>query len=60
MDQLVIDITNIPQAAVGDTVLAFGVSPDGTLPAEEVAHQFGTIGYELTTRIGKRLPRFYR
>lgn len=60
MDQLVIDVTDVPEAAIGDEVLAFGVTTDGReLRAEVVADMFGSIGYELTTRIGKRLPRFY-
>ncbi len=59
MDQLVIDVTDIPEAAIGDEVLAFGSDSSGVLRAEEVAHRFDSIGYELTTRIGKRLPRFF-
>lgn len=59
MDQLMIDVTNVPGASIGDEVLAFGRSQDGELLAEEVAAKFDSLGYELTSRIGKRLPRFY-
>lgn len=59
MDQLLIDVTDIPEASLGDEVLAFGSSSTGTLRAEEVASRYDSIGYELTTRIGKRLPRFF-
>jgi alanine racemase len=59
MDQLMIDVTDIPGTSIGDEVLAFGSSPGGILPAEEVAESFGSLGYELTSRIGKRLPRFF-
>lgn len=59
MDQLIIDVTDIPETVLGDEVLAFGSDHDGTLRAEEVAARYNSIGYELTTRIGKRLPRFF-
>jgi alanine racemase len=59
MDQVVLDITTIPEARLGDEVTAFGKLDDTILRAEDVAARFDSIGYELTTRIGKRLPRFY-
>lgn len=59
MDLILLDVTDIPGVQIGDEVLAFGVSGSNTLLAENVADAAGTIGYELTTRIGKRLPRFY-
>jgi len=60
MDQLVVDITAIPEARIGDIAMAFGSSEEGTLRAEYVADLIGTIGYELTTRIGQRVPRIYK
>jgi len=60
MDQLVVDITAIPEAQIGDVAMAFGCTEEGTLKAEEIADQIGTIGYELTTRIGQRVPRIYK
>lgn len=59
MDQLMIDVSDIPEAAIGDEVLAFGTSGNLILLAEEVAARFDSLGYELTSRIGKRLPRFF-
>lgn len=59
MDQTLLDVTGIPDVSIGDEVLAFGVSNYAVLPAETVASAIGTIGYEMTTRVGKRLPRFY-
>ena len=60
MDQLLIDITNVPHARIGDPVMAFGVNNGVELRAEELAESFDSNGYEITSRIGKRLPRFYR
>jgi alanine racemase len=59
MDQTLLDVTDIPGVAVGDEVLVFGISGDDMLPADAVAAAAGTIGYEMTTRIGRRLPRFF-
>lgn len=60
MDHTLIDVTEVPEAAIGSIVTAFGWShdTDDILSAEEVAYRFDSLGYELTTRIGKRLPRF--
>ena len=59
MDLLLLDVTGIPGVAIGDEVVAFGYSGDLLLPVDAVAAAIGTIGYEMTTRVGRRLPRFY-
>lgn len=56
MDQCMIDVTDMPDAAVGDTVTIFG-SP--TLPADEAAAWLGTIHYEVVSMIAPRIPRVY-
>ena len=58
MDQLILDVSDIPEVLTGDEVIAFGVGQGCELRAEDVAAEFDSIGYELTTRIGRRLPRF--
>ncbi|AXA35470.1 MAG: alanine racemase [Candidatus Hydrogenedentota bacterium] len=59
MDLTLLDVTHIPETQLGDEVVAFGKGAQSFLPVEIVANAIGTIGYELTTRIGKRLPRYY-
>lgn len=59
MDLLLLDVTDVPEVLLGDEVVAFGRAGQLTLRAEDVAARFGSIGYELTTRIGKRLQKFY-
>jgi len=54
MDQTMIDVTAIAEAAVGDEVLLWGGDP---LPVDEVALCADTIAYELMARIGARVPR---
>jgi alanine racemase len=52
MDQFVIELTD--DAEPGQWVTVFGA--DGP-SADEWAHAAGTIGYEIVTRIGPRVPR---
>ena len=56
MDMLSVDLTDLPEAAVGDTVELWGAN----LPVDEVAHAAGTIGYELLTKVTARVPRRYK
>ena len=53
MDQTMIDVTDVPEVAVGDRVTLWGEE----LPIEEVADLAGTIPYELLVRVGARVPR---
>ena len=56
MDQCMMDVTDIPGVSRGDEVLLFG---GADLPADEVAAALGTINYEVTCMVGKRVPRVY-
>ena len=59
MDQCMIDVTDVPNAQSimpGEDVIMFG---DPGPCAEDLAAEIGTIGYELTCGIGKRVPRIY-
>ena len=53
MDMITIDVTDIPDVALQDTVELWGRQ----LPVDEVAQCAGTISYELTTRVSTRVPR---
>ncbi len=55
MDQLMIDVTDVPNASVGSTVTIVGRDGDEVITAEEVASQAGTITNELFSRLGRRL-----
>ena len=56
MDQIMLDVTDIPNVAIGDDVIVYG-GPE--LPAEEVAVAAGTISYELFCVLHPRIPRVY-
>ncbi|MEX0734595.1 MAG: alanine racemase [Steroidobacteraceae bacterium] len=51
MDMLTIDVTGLPRVAIGDRVELWG----DAVPVEHVAAAAGTIAYELTCRVGRRV-----
>lgn len=59
MDQMIVDVTEIPAAAPGDTAVLIGKSGDEQVTVEQVAAWGGTITYEIVTRWSERLPRQY-
>jgi alanine racemase len=57
MDMITADITGQPQLNVGSSVTLWGATPS----VDQVASHCDTIGYELLTRITRRVPKlFYR
>lgn len=58
MDQFVIDL-GTDDAKPGDEAILFGPGRHGELTADEWAARIDTIGYELVTRVGARVPREY-
>jgi alanine racemase len=59
MDVTMIDVSRIPQVSVGDEVIIFGKQGNEHISVYEVAERSGTISYEITCGIGKRVPRVY-
>lgn len=59
MDQMMIDVTDIPNAAVGDEVTLFGRDGDDMITADDLAEKCGMIGYEMICGISGRVPRVY-
>ena len=60
MDQLMLDVTDIPQVKQGDVVTVFGPSDGAYLSAEEVSAMAGTIPNDFLSEISKRVPRIYK
>jgi alanine racemase len=58
MDLMAIDVTDLPPSAARRghmvTLLGEGITVD------ELAHHFGTIGYEVLTSLGSRYARVYK
>lgn len=59
MDQMMIDVSEIPDASAGDIVTLIGTDENETITADELASWYGTIGYEVVCGISKRVPRIY-
>ena len=57
MDQIMVDVTDIPDAAAGDVVTLVGKDGSEEITLEELADIAGTISYELACAISKRVPR---
>ena len=55
MDMCMIDITDMPTVDVGSEVEIFGENNS----VDDLAEKAGTIPYELTCAVSKRVPRVY-
>ena len=60
MDQCVVKLDSVPGTKPGDTVSVFGPGTRGEMTADEMASLMGTVGYEIVTRLGVRVPRVYQ
>ena len=59
MDQLFLDVTDVPDVAPGDPVTLIGADGGEAIRVEEWAARCGTITNELLTHLGGRLPAVY-
>ncbi len=57
MDTTMIDLTEIPDAEVGDVATIFGSDREESISAWDVARRLNTIPYEVFTSISARVPR---
>ncbi len=60
MDLMMADVTDVPDARVGDEVILWGGSGDATISVNDVAHIAQTISYEMLCTVGRRVARVYR
>lgn len=59
MDQFMVDVTDIPQAHVGDQVVLMGKDGKEQIPVEELSRLSGRFPYEFLCGISRRVPRIY-
>lgn len=59
MDQIMVDVTDLPEVAVGDEVVLFGKSDSLEISVEEVAEPAASFNYELVCNVARRVPRVY-
>ena len=59
MDQIMVQLDGIPEAAMGDEVVLLGEQGDEVIQPSDLAEKWGTINYEMTCDLSARVPRFY-
>ena len=59
MDMLMADVTDIPEAQMGDSVVLMGAQGDDRITPDELAEKAETIGYEIMLGFSARVPRVY-
>ena len=59
MDLAMLDVTNLPDAALGDIATIYGTDGAGEMHVSEVAREIGTVTSDLLCALGQRVPRFY-
>jgi alanine racemase len=57
MDLTMVDVTDVPGAAVGDEVVLWGRQGEAEIAVSEVGEWQSSVSYEVLTRLGKRVPR---
>ena len=59
MDQLMVDVTDIPGVRLNDRVTLVGTDGDETITMETIAEAADSFNYEFVCGISRRVPRFY-
>lgn len=59
MDQCMVDVTDLKDIKLGDEVILMGEQGNSKFTADNIAELIGTINYEITCMISKRVPRVY-
>ena len=59
MDQMMVDVTHIPQTQPGDPVTLVGRDGDEVITVEQIAGEAGSFNYEFICGISRRVPRVY-
>ncbi len=59
MDQFMVDVTDIPEAVMGDEVTLIGTDGREHISVEMLGDLSGRFNYELVCDLGNRVPRIY-
>ena len=59
MDQIVVDVSMVPDAALGDEATLIGSNGTAKIDVSELARQADTISWEILTGIGRRVEHFH-
>lgn len=59
MDQLMVDVTHLPQSQPGDPVVLVGRDGEAAISMEQIAQAADSFNYEFVCGISRRVPRIY-
>lgn len=59
MDQIMLQLDELPQAQVGDEVVLIGRQGSELITAEEIGRDWNTVNYDVVCGLQARVPRFY-
>jgi alanine racemase len=59
MDQVTVDVTDLPACHIGDEAVLIGRQGDAEQSADDLGAQADTISYEILTGLMPRVPRIY-
>lgn len=59
MDQMMVDVTDIPDVTQEDVAVLVGQSGDAQITVEEISEAAGSFNYEFLCGIARRVPRLY-
>jgi alanine racemase len=59
MDLTTLDVTDVPDVALGDIVTIYGKDGNAEIKVSDVAREIGTVTSDLLCALGRRVPRYY-
>jgi alanine racemase len=59
MDVVMLDVTDVPDVAIGDVATVYGTDGSSVYPANVVARSIGTVTSDLISGVSRRVKRFY-
>src|SRR5579862_44299 len=59
MDLTTLDVTDVPEVALGDVVTIYGRDGADSIVVSDVAAEIGTVTSDLLCALGRRVPRYY-
>ena len=59
MDVTLLDVTDVPDVAIGDVATVYGTDGDNVYPANVIARSIDTVTSDLLCAVSQRVPRFY-
>jgi len=59
MDLTTLDVTDVPDAALGDVITIYGKDGNAAIEVSDVAPEIGTVTSDLLCALGRRVPKYY-